>query len=207
MFGFTLLEPLSTLMNWVLAGFCYYFYRQLKGSEARFLKYWSWFFLLFSISLVFGGFAHLLFHYIGMTGKIPGWSSAILGVAAGELAMLQGMDARRKQMLMTVVRSKVFATFVMLFIDLSFTWVMVHTAGFWLFVGIIAIQRMWGGEEFYKYFLFGMSFLLVMAAVKIAEFDLHPAWFNRDDIAHFLMLGMYWYFFRGVQLNPAYEKS
>lgn len=205
--GLTLLEPLSSLMNWVLALFCGYFYLRLKQSTGKFSRYWSWFFLLFFVSFFFGGIAHLFFEYLGMNGKIPGWSAAILAVSSGEAAMIWGMqDLKKKQVLTAVMRSKLLATFVILFIDFSFTWVMLHTAGFWLMVGVIAIRRMKSGMVDYKYFLIGMSFLFVIAAVKIGQVDIDPAWFNRDDIAHFVMLGMYFMFYKGVSAIIAREQ-
>lgn len=200
LFGLTLLEPLSSLMNWVLAALCIYFYFQLKNREDQYLKYWSWFFLMFGLSFFFGGISHLFYEYVGLKGKIPGWSCSVLAVAVGEMAMvLDVADEKKRRVFISLIRSMVFATFVMLFLDLSFTWVMVHTAGFWVFVGVLAVQRWRAGQTGYKYFLQGMSFLLVMAVVKIGEVDIDPAWFNRDDIAHFIMLGMYWMFYRGVE--------
>lgn len=190
-------------MNWVLATLCAYFYTRLRHVDDPFGKYWSWFFLAYAISLVFGGLSHLLYHYVGIMGKIPGWSIAIGGCVVAEYAMTVGMaDAKKKQMVKTVIRSKLFATIILLVMDFSFKWVMVHTAGFFVLVGIVSFNRYKAGLESYKYFLIGMGFLFVMAGVKIAEFDLHPSWFTRDDIAHFLMLAMYWMFFKGVLEAP-----
>lgn len=186
-------------MNWVLAALTLSFYFKLRNSDTPFLKYWAWFFLLFTVSFFFGGLSHLLFEYTGMKGKIPGWSAAIFGVTIAEMALLLGIeDEKKRQILTSVVRAKIFATFVLLFINLSFTWVMVHTAGFWVLMIFIATSRMKSGQSGYKYFLIGMSFLFVIAAVKVGEVDVHPAWFTRDDIAHFIMLAMYWMYYKGV---------
>lgn len=186
-------------MNWVLAVFCLYFYQTLRKNQNEPYRYWTWFFLLFAISFFFGGISHLFFEYLGMNGKIPGWSAAALAVSSGELAMIAGTEnSKQKQMLLTVTRSKLFATFVLLFIDLSFTWIMVHTAGFWLMTGVMAFKRSRSGQDGYRLFLYGMSSLLLIAIVKIGQIDIDPAWFNRDDIAHLIMIGMYWMFFRGV---------
>lgn len=186
-------------MNWVLALFCFYFYSQLKQNQNLPNKYWTWFFLLFAISFFFGGISHLFFEYLGMKGKIPGWSAAVFAVSSGEMAMIAGVaNSQQKQTLLTVTRSKLFTTFVLLFIDLSFTWVMVHTAGFWIMTGVMAFKRTRSGNNGYRLFLYGMSSLLLIAIVKIGQVDIDPAWFNRDDIAHVIMVGMYWMFFRGV---------
>lgn len=187
-------------MNWVLAIQAAIFYNHLKGAETPFQKYWSWFFLCYAISPIFGGFSHLLFNYFELYGKIPGWSIAMIGTLFAELAMISETgDPKKKQMLTTVVRSKLFATFVMLIFDLSFKWVMVHSAGFFILTGVLSYNRYKGGENNYKYFLFGMASLLVTAIVKVGQIDIHPAWFNRDDIAHFIMLFMYWMFYKGVK--------
>lgn len=200
LFGLTLLEPLSSLMNWVLAAQCFWYYEQLsrrRSSTAR--RYWSWFFLAYGISLTFGGFSHLLYHYTGMMGKVPGWSFGLLGVSAGELAIVADVpDERKRNLLVTVIRSLFFAAAVMLAYDFSFKWVMAHTAGLLLFVGVFSFRRLLAGQTGYPYFLTGLALLVLMAAVKIASIDFHPAWFNRDDIAHFLMLGTFWMFYRGI---------
>lgn len=201
LFGLTLLEPLSTLMNWVLMVECIYFYQKLKSEQNNsFQKYWAWFFLAYAISLFFGGFSHLLFHYTGMAGKIPGWTFALLGVTAGELAMVADIqNEKKKLMLLNVIRSSLFASAALLVFDFSFKWVMVHTAGLFLFVSIISFKRWKAGQLGYRFFLFGMVCLLLMAPVKVAGLDIHPAWFNRDDIAHIFMLIAYWMFYKGVR--------
>lgn len=137
---------------------------------------------------------------MGQLGKVPGWSCAILGIVAAELAMIADVtEPKKKQMLLTVIRAKVFATFAMLAFDLSFKWVMIHTAGFFILVGILSFNRQKQGLSSYRYFLYGMACLIVMGGVKIGQLDIHPAWFNRDDLSHVIMLAMYWLFFKGVK--------
>lgn len=178
---------------------CAYYFSRLKGADNAFQKNWSWFFLTYAISLTFGGLSHLLFHYTGLYGKIPGWSFAIISVAAGELAMISDLkNEKKKQVLLKVIKGKLFASFVLLFLDLSFKWVMFQTSGLFLFVGILSYNRMKEGQNNYKYFLYGMACLAAMATVKIAKVDLHPAWFNRDDLAHVFMIIAYWSFFRAI---------
>lgn len=187
-------------MNWVLSIQAAILYTRLKGVETPFQKYWRWFFLAYAISPIFGGFSHLLFNYVDLYGKIPGWSIAIVGIVFAELAMINEIDdPKKKQMLITVVRSKVFATVVMLVLDLSFKWVMVHSAGFLVITGVLSYSRYKAGELNYKYFLYGIATLLVTGLIKVGKIDIHPAWFNRDDIAHFIMLFMYWMFYKGVK--------
>ncbi len=206
--GLQLLEPLSTLMNWVLAVECYYFYKNLKGSENKFHQYWSYYFLLSSLSFVFGGFSHLIFNYTGMMGKIPNWSLGILAAACAELAMISDIeDEGKKRTLLAFIRSAVFASFVMLLFDFDFKWVMVQIAIKFLFIIIIAYSRWKAGNVGYKNFIIGAVILFLMAPVKIGGIDIHPAWFNRDDIAHFLMLAAYWYFYKGALTGESKEQA
>lgn len=192
-------------MNWVLAIQAAIFYNRLKQVNTTFQQYWKWFFLAYAISPIFGGLSHLLFNYFTLYGKIPGWSIALVGIAFAEMAMISDIkDPRKKQMLVTVIRAKVFATFIMLFFDLSFKWVMAHTAGFFVITGVLSYNRFREGKKNYRYFLYGIASLLVTAIVKVGEIDFHPAWFNRHDIAHFVMVFMYWMFFKGVK---GYTKS
>lgn len=189
-------------MNWVLAVQCFYFYRLLKKQEptSTFHSYWTWFFLCYAGSLFFGGFSHLLYHYIGMAGKIPNWSLALIGVTFAELAMVADIaDPKKKATLVAVIRGKLVAAVVILIYDFTFKWVMVHSGGMILIIGAISFARWRGGQSSYRYFIYGIGFLLLMAFVKIAELDFHPEWFTRDDFAHFLMLLMYWLFYKGVK--------
>ena len=200
LFGLELLEPLSTLMNWVLAAQSYIFYKRLSGCDTPFQKSWRWFFLAYAAAFVFGGFTHLLYNYTGQYFKITNWGLAIVGVVAAELAMVLDVeDPKKKQMFTTVIRAKVFATFAMLVFDFSFKWVMIHSAGFFILTGILSYGRFKAGEHSYKYFLYGIACLLAIGIAKIGQVDIHPAWFNRDDVAHVIMLVMYWMFYKGVK--------
>lgn len=209
LFGLQLLEPLSTLMNWVLAAQAFIFYKRLESAQTTFQKYWRWFFLGYSIAFIFGGLSHLLFNYTGQYFKITNWSIAIISVVIAELAMILDItDSKKKQMLLTVIRAKVFATFTMLVFDFSFKWVMVHTAGFFVIAGVLSYNRQKNGQSNYRYFLYGIACLFAIGAAKIGQVDIHPAWFNRDDVAHFIMLAMYWMFYKGVNRyeEPAMER-
>lgn len=199
LYGLTLLEPLGTAMNWLLAMCCLYWYGQLTGSDDKFKRLWSLFFLVYAGSFLFGGASHLFYNYLGLYGKIPGWTLAIFGAALAETGMVTAIpNIRKKQILQLIIRSKVFATLILLTVDLSFKWVMVDTAGLFLFVGIISYYRYKKGLLAYRFFLFGLSGLVLIAIVKLAALDIHPAWFNRHDIAHFIMVFMYWSFYRGI---------
>lgn len=197
--GLQLLEPLSTLMNWVLAFECGYLYTRLKGEGSSFKKFWSYYFLISAISFVFGGFSHLIFNYTGMLGKIPNWSLGIIAAACAEMGLISDIeDDKKRRMLLTVIRSAAFASFVMLALDFHFKWVMVAVGLKFVFIIVTSISRYRSGISGYKNFLIGAALLFLMAPVKIGEIDIHPAYFNRDDIAHFLMLPAYWFFFKGV---------
>ena len=153
LFGLTLYEPLSTIMNWVLAIQCGIYYRKLQPVTDPAQRWWKWFFLGYSVSLTFGGASHLFYEYTGMLGKIPGWTFAILAVACAELAMIQLLeDSKKVQLLKTVVRSKLFATFVLLVMDFGFKWVAVQTVGLLFFVGIIGWQKHQTGHQYARHF-------------------------------------------------------
>lgn len=189
-----------------MAAQCAWYYRTLKGANNEFQQLWSWFFLAYAISLTFGGFSHLLFHYFDIYGKVPGWTFAILSVSAGEKAMIAEIkDEKKRQTLEKVIRMKLFAALILLFSNLSFTWVMIQTAGLFLFVGILSVQRLKSGQRNYRYFLYGMGCLLMMAVVKITGVDIHPAWFNRDDLAHVFMILGYWAFFVAVSQAEVHQ--
>ncbi len=204
LFGLHLLEPLSTLMNGVLATQAFVFYKRLTATHTVFQKYWKWFFLAYGFSFIFGGCSHLFYNYLGQYGKIPGWSCAVVGVFIAELAMLLDMqEIKKKQMLTAVVRAKLFATFAMLAMDLTFKWVMIHTTGFFVMVVMLSYHRQKQGQVNYRFLLYSMTSLLAIGIAKVGELDIHPAWFNRDDVAHVIMLVMYWLVFKGVMAYQA----
>jgi hypothetical protein len=196
LFGLTLLEPLSVLTNWAMAWQCFYYVYKLDA-ETDYQKLWGWFFKLYAWSFVFGGFSHLLFNYSAMAGKIPGWSCALLGVTLAEWGMTTKFE--KAEVLRVVIVVKLITSVSLLFIDFKFLWVMLHTTGLLFFVGIPAIIRFTKGHTAYKYFIYSIFSLLLTAPIKLLKIDIHPAYFNRDDISHVFMIIAIWMMFKGAR--------
>lgn len=186
-----------------MAAQCIFYYSRLKNGNSTFQKTWAWFFLAYGVSFVFGGISHLFFHYLDFMGKIPVWSLAVLATAAGELAMItETTDEKKRQNLLILIRSKLFAALLLLVLDFSFKWVMVQIFGMFVILAVLGVSRFRLGQGHYKSMLIGLASLLMTAPVKILGIDLHPAWFNRDDIAHVFMILAFWMFFRTVIQAP-----
>lgn len=201
--GLTLYEPLSSITNWVMAVQCIFYYTRLREGTSAFQKTWAWFFLAYGVSFVFGGISHLFFHYLDFLGKIPVWSLAVLATAAGELAMItETTDEKKRQTLLLLIRSKLFAALLLLILDFSFKWVMVQIFGMFVLLTVLSLSRFRLGQLHYKSMLIGLVCLLMTAPVKIGGVDIHPAWFNRDDLAHVFMILAFWMFFRTIAQAP-----
>ena len=187
-------------MNWFLASQClfYYLYRS-KAESNNFTKLWNVFFLLFSFSTFFGGLSHLLFHYTGLQGKIPGWGTAVIAISCIEWAIASKISEPGRRNLNLLIWIKLVITFLTLLWDLHFKWVMIHTGvGLILILGIWSIISLRNGKESSKFFLWGIAWAIAPLPVRIFEIDLHD-WFNRDDISHLFMLISIYFFHRGVQ--------
>lgn len=207
LFGLELLEPLSSITNWIMAIQCFYFVSKLATSN-DYLKYWRWFFLIYGFSFFFGGLSHLLFNYTDMMGKIPGWSCALIGISVAEWAMTFKLKAvRLKSIIRGIIALKLGLIIILLVSDFKFLWVMLHITGLIFFVGIPSGIYWKQGLQEFKYFIYSIGLLLMTAPIKLLKIDIHPAYFNRDDIGHVFMIIAFWVMFKAVRLTGLLETN
>ncbi|MEQ8239208.1 MAG: hypothetical protein RIA69_08330 [Cyclobacteriaceae bacterium] len=134
-----------------------------------------------------------------MTGKIPGWTCALLGVTFAEWAMTFRLD--KPELIRILIVIKICLSFIFLGIDFKFLWVMLHTTGLLFFVCLPALTKWIGGLLNFKYFVYSIFFLLLTAPIKLLKIDFHPAYFNRDDISHVFIIISLGLIFKGVRLT------
>ncbi len=205
--GFTFLEPMGLILNWVLAGQCYYYYLQrTKNNSTTYDRLWSAFFLCFSISTFLGGLSHFLFNYTGMQGKIPVWGAAVMAITFIELATVRQIEDKWQQHVSLLAWIKFVSTIVILIFDFHFKWVMIHTGiGLILILGTWALQAYRGGNVQARFFLWGILFSLIPLPIRLLEFDLH-LWLNRDDLSHLFIMGTLYYFYEGARQWPILQR-
>ncbi|MDH5609291.1 MAG: hypothetical protein OEY56_07405 [Cyclobacteriaceae bacterium] len=198
--GFVLLEPMSFILNWVMMLQSFFYFHKLKEwRNSSFSINWRWFFLLFGLSAFFGGPSHLFYHYTGLFGKIPGWSSAVLAVSFMELAMVSLTNHEYlKSRLEKLVYLKLFITIASLTYNFHFDVVLFHTIGMAVFIFVPGFIFLFQRRNELNYLVLGVFSLLLALPFRLYEVDFHT-WFNRDDIGHVMMMTALYLFFRGVR--------
>ncbi|MFT4737550.1 MAG: putative membrane protein [Cyclobacteriaceae bacterium] len=201
--GYTFLEPMALLLNWLLMAQSLYYYRKLKSYRAsNFSIFWRWFFLLFAISTFFGGISHFLFGYLGLTGKIPGWLAGIFAITFMELAMSSTLEKEWRSRLQIVSIVKLAITGIMLLISFDFNTVLLHSTGMAFFTIPPMIYMLKQGKPDINYVIFGVLALLASLPFRIFGVDFHQL-MNRDDIGHLLMIVALLCFFKGVKYRES----
>ncbi|UXP33319.1 hypothetical protein N6H18_05060 [Reichenbachiella agarivorans] len=208
LWGLDLLEPMGFILNMVMCLICVILYMRLRNQQSSdFTRYWINFFWLFAVSTFFGGFSHLLFNYLGMLGKIPGWLAAVLAISSIEMAVATQYPDRLIT-LKNAIRVKAVLALLLLSVDLQFTWVMIHTAiGLLIILGAASIHLIKMGESQFSFFLYGIAAMILTLPFRLGQIDPH-LWFNRDDVSHLLMMLTLVLFYKGVKyteltLRPA----
>lgn len=197
--GYTFLEPMALLLNWILTFQSFYYFYKLKSWRfSNYSVYWRWFFLLFGISTFFGGPSHFLYAYTGLMGKIPGWLAGVFAVTFMELAMSDLFENDWRKRLTTLSLVKLGLTCFTLLFAFNFNTVLIHTCGMVLFTILPAGYLMSQGKSDTNFIVIGIIALLGTLPFRFLEVDFHQ-WFNRDDIGHVLMGVALYCFFRGVK--------
>lgn len=195
---------MALLLNWVLCAQALTYYAKLQDdANDSFVKYWRGFFFFFALSTFFGGPSHLFFGYLGLLGKIPGWIAAAVSISFIEKAVISDRNSENKSIFNYLVFGKFALTILLLFIDLSFTWVMVHTAiGLVLILGVTSVNSVLKGKVYCQYFLFAVLSMMLALPFRLLDINLH-LWFNRDDIGHVFMLTASYLFYLGIKEKQA----
>lgn len=203
--GMDLLEPMSLVTNWIIAGTCFFFFLKLNKLKGEFEHYWALFFLTFALSTFSGGLAHLFFNYTGIPGKIPVFSLAVIANFFIDKACLTLVkDEKKNKKLEYILLAKVLVSILLLVILLNpigrkiFLIVQFNTiitvAGLvvWFSFKIKKTSEAW------KFFLYAVGVLLLTAGVHAGKVNLH-LWFNKDDFSHILITIAMMFFYRGVR--------
>lgn len=198
-FGLQLQEPMGILFNWIFSAFCFYAYCRIDRSKNDFLRNWSNFFLVFSITTFVGSFAHGLSGYFGIYGKYPHWFGGILSSFFAGKAMLTCFESNKnKSVLNVLLYIKAVVLLLMAYYKSNFIFIAVDSIITYLFYcGTLAFIQWKKGIYWMIYFVYAVLVCLPSAFVYLLKIDL-SIWFNRDDLSHLFMLGCLILFYIGT---------
>lgn len=187
--GMDLQEPLSLMLNWIIASICFTTFYQLKKNPNSKNLYFQLFFLSLGISTFFGGLGHLFFKYWGLYGKFPSWSFALIANLFSAFSIVhllrkETMKAAYKKLaiakfLLFMILTFIFQKFLFVSIDAIITYLL-----YCLYLANIARKE---GEKSMIYFVRGICILLPSAFIFLMNINI-SIWFNRDDFSHVLMI-------------------
>lgn len=199
------MEPTALLTNWLIAVQCLYYFFKLKSIPKKTSSFHSWtsFFFLFGASTFFGGLSHFFFHYLELSGKIPGWSLAVLSITLLELAVFHSSQTQKKYWRIFIWLQTSIIYLLMIW-NFKFFWVTIQTViGLVLVLGIYSTRKVIMGSKEWKGYLIGIGWMIASVPVVIFKFNL-SIWFNAHDLSHlFMMLCLYQFYHTTVRLhNP-----
>ncbi len=172
-----------------------------KSFASPFSSYFGKFFLCISISTFFAAWSHLFYNYLGMAGKIPGYSTTIISIGMLEYAMVIYLYPKGNILLKSIIAFLMASTFSLLIFELKFLWVAIHMAiGIVLFLGMPFSFKIIKGEEKASFFFWGFISMLMTLPVELLRLNLHP-WFQHQDISHVFMICALYCFSKGVRLT------
>lgn len=188
LFGLHLQEPNSLIYNWLVAVLCFVWFLKLTPNN-EFVKNWRYFFLTFSITCFFAGFAHSLFGYFGIYGKMPHWVGGIIsGYFVGKAMLSLLEESKIKSFLMKLLVIKLVSNILLALSLVTFTFVLIDSAiTYIIYCAGISIYRIKRDRDEYKIFVFGVVASFCGALSFVFKLDI-SIYFNREDISHVFVL-------------------
>lgn len=213
LFGITVLEPVTTFTDLIVAAICFYaFYRLSKlPITTKIHQYLRFYFLSMGIATTIGGlvghgFLYLFSYNVDLPvspWKLPGWLTSMFSIALVEraaIAYAQPLISKRLGTFFAWLNIVELTTFVIItFVTLNFFFVEVHSA-----YGLLVVVTSFSAfvyaktkSEGSKQFLIAVAFSAVGALFFMNEWGLSP-WFNHFDISHVFLAFSAYYFYRGA---------
>jgi hypothetical protein len=196
-FGITILEPVATLTDILVAAVCFYAFINLRNhpnKKAIYILLYRYYFLIMGFATLYGGIiGHGLLYMFSFEWKIPGWILSMISVGLIERASIFHAKSFLKKNV-----GKFFAWFnlvelaTLIFIaiyTLKFIFVEAHGAyGFLIVLSsfelVVYIKTKDKGS---KLALWAVFFAFLAAVSHIAKLSIHK-WFNHIDLAHVFMI-------------------
>jgi hypothetical protein len=211
-FNLDLLEPICMLGDLLIAAFCFYFaYRIIKmNNKLLFFYYWRCFFITFGISIILGGFGHLLYNYTGAFGKWVGWLGSLISLIFLEMAFISLYpNPKVNKILYIISYIKLLLMFVIELLILSYSDIHKNQAlglivpsinsiiGIGIYAGYFGYYYQETRDENFKYFWIGVFVLVPTCFVQIFKINPHP-YFDRNDLSHIILILSFILFYQAI---------
>lgn len=202
--GITVLEPTTTLTNLMIAAMSFWAYARPRktGDRSPHTSLIKGFFLFMGYATVMGGLlGHGFLYILGFKGKIPGWLFSMISVAFLERTAIV---YTREQIQSDWVRWINYANILELIVffgivlfTLEFKYVEMHALyGLGLVVMPLNIWVVAKNKSIVsQWMLWGVLIGIITGVVHTLKLSLH-VFFNHADIAHVLMIGSIYCFYR-----------
>lgn len=194
-FGFHLMEPVTVITDFLVAGVCFYAWQKLKKvnhkTQAQF--YTQIFMLLMGIAATFGAiFGHGLIHIVHPLWKIPGWFFSMFSVAFIERAAIaQASQVMSKKVASFFLKLNIIELIVLCIITIitiEFKYVEFHSAYGFLIVVLLFHTYNYTKTRNEGSWLMLLNTILLLIAVFIYNYPvIIHTFFNHRDLAHIVM--------------------
>jgi len=206
LWGVRIYEPMTVLTNFILAGMCFFYFKQLKLSHGN----WALFFLFLGLSTFCGAIGHGYSQDINNPVKFLSRIFAIFSVVFGGAASISSLNnPKSRKILLGLLTVQSLAFLIWLIAANSFVAVKYNSI---LGLGVIVL-----GIHIYHYaknqvskdFLIALGIIINASAAIINTYKLglSPN-FTYHDVGHVvLMIGIF-FMYRGIsQYAAAYAES
>jgi hypothetical protein len=192
LFGKILFEPVTFLINHLIAIFCIYSFYCLKKTDSLISKNWAGFFLFIGISAIFGAYAHSIQYQLG--DAFIRWviflvnaTSLIAIYFCFNIAYLLSNKPKHFGLIKKLVLVWILILLTVTFIQNNFLLIKIHAGIVLTYSLIIHLLKPTINLSGSKWIAVGIivSFLSIVVHSTRYSFD---EWFNYKDIAHTIMI-------------------
>jgi hypothetical protein len=209
--GLQLQEPMSLILDWLLAIICFVCYVKIRSFKMdTYTMWWSMFFLFMGTSMFAGGIAHFFSFYAEFPLKLVTWSLSAIAVFSAEMASLSRFVKNQANILVKMVLSlKLLIIVLLAFWYFDFKFIKLNST-----IGMIGIVLLSHAYLFFKkarqkatfFILAGVLWMILPASIHAFNINLH-LWFNRDDFAHVLMIFTFYLFYKGISYQYKHSED
>jgi hypothetical protein len=210
--GLHLLEPNAMIGDIILFTVAISLAIRIKPHTQRpaFFILWRWFFIIFGVGFLMGGFGHLFYNYLGLKGKYFSWYSGMFAALMIELAMISvfpKVEWRKKLQTLSylkLVLSIAVATYIYATVDLvedPSKGLIVPTlnsvVGLGLSLGLLGYYYQRKIDAAFRFFWISTLILIPSAVFQSMKINIHQ-WFDRNDMSHVLLITSLAFYYHAV---------
>ncbi len=214
LFGFDFLEPTTFIGDVVIGVFAFYFANKTGkfSGKGNYFLYWKWFFIVFGISFLMGGFGHLLFNYWGVPGKYFSWYSGMIASFFIEIAFISLfpiVEWRKWFKIISVAKmgiAFIIATYIFHAYDLTvdqskglFIPTLNSIIGLGLCFGVLGYYYQRKIDRSFRLFWICIFIIIPSAFFQALKINFSQ-WFDRNDVSHILILISLFLYFRSIKM-------